>query len=309
MLNFFFSYIYFPIFLVLFLLKGLDYFTNWKYRGFKEFLIVTALDSFVVIFFIPLYLIRRKRFHKKLFQEISKEAKNLNKIQKHGFEFGIGHQENIKAPRCFLYSTSVSLNSDSSNLFDALNSLEKAVKNMDYKKVSNKYLEQVFLDLRFDGTWHFYNFLYMGFDFPHIDESLTITIMSNDHLSDEYNSSRIRINYIRFLLGTVIPLSKNFYFAVDRQSGVQHMKKLHAGFKTKHGLGTSDSIHLWLAGLSDSNEDRIIKSEWDSISKKVQSKLKTDSRKFANFSEASVHINNSIARLKDLNDSKANVRS
>ena len=228
---FFLKYIFLPIFSLIFILKGWNYFSNWRYRGFKDFLLITFLDSIVMIFFIPLYLLRRKSFHRKIFKSMIDEAKKLNNIETSYFKFNMRYlEDNPGKAYNYLHVVSSGLsdnkvfiqpNPNSINYTDAINSLDVSIENADYNEISKAYIKNVYEDLMFDGSWKLYYQITLGFQFSNIDEDLRLSIYSIDVKDESYTAFAVRLNYIKLLITSLVPIAKNFYFSVQRDKGIK----------------------------------------------------------------------------------------
>jgi len=307
---FFLKYIFLPIFSLIFILKGWNYFSNWRYRGFKDFLLITFLDSIVMIFFIPLYLLRRKSFHRKIFKSMIDESKKLNNIETSYFKFNMRYlEDNPGKAYNYLHVVSSGLsdnkvfiqpNPNSINYTDAINSLDVSIENADYNEISKAYIKNVYEDLMFDGSWKLYYQITLGFQFSNIDEDLRLSIYSIDVKDESYTPFAVRLNYIKLLITSLVPIAKNFYFSVQRDKGIKYMKKRHDEFKRIHNLHQDESIYAWLGNLSDTPTNQQIKADFDNISEDIQTRLHSSKMDFASFDDAVASVNSSLNQLIDL---------
>ena len=309
---FFLKYIFLPIFSLIFILKGWNYFSNWRYRGFKDFLLITFLDSIVMMFFIPLYLLRRKSFHRKIFKSMVDEAKKLNDIETSYFKFNMKYPEDNNKAYNYLHVVSYGLsdskvfiqpNPNSVSYADAINSLDISIQNADYNEISKAYIKNVYEDLMFDGTatdWKLRYQITLGFQFSNIDEELRLSVYSIDYKDIGPSPFAIRLNYIKLLITSFVPIAKNFYFSIQRDKGAKYRIKRYDEFKKLHNLHQNDSIYAWLRELSDTPTNQQIIADWDNISQDILTRAHSSKMDFASFDDAVPLVNDSLNQLIDL---------
>ena len=238
------------------------------------------------------------------------ESKKLNNIETSYFKFNMRYlEDNPGKAYNYLHVVSSGLsdnkvfiqpNPNSINYTDAINSLDVSIENADYNEISKAYIKNVYEDLMFDGSWKLYYQITLGFQFSNIDEDLRLSIYSIDVKDESYTAFAVRLNYIKLLITSLVPIAKNFYFSVQRDKGIKYMKKRHDEFKRIHNLHQDESIYAWLGNLSDTPTNQQIKADFDNISEDIQTRLHSSKMDFASFDDAVASVNSSLNQLIDL---------